>query len=76
MSDPIRLNPVPDAPAEARLPRNVEAEAALLGALMIDNRIVEDVQMTLGAQHFFEPLHGRIYEAILRLADRNMVAIR
>ena len=74
MSDPIRLNPVPETPAEQRLPRNVEAEAALLGALMIDNRIVEDVQMMLAAQHFFEPLHGRIYEAILRLADRNMVA--
>ncbi len=74
MSDPIRLNPVPDAPAEQRLPRNVEAEAALLGALMVDNRIAEDVQMTLAAQHFFEPLHGRIYDAILRLVDRNMVA--
>jgi len=74
MSDPVRLNPVADAPAEPRLPRNVEAEAALLGALMIDNRIAEDVQMTLGPQHFFEPLHGRIYEAILRLIDRNMVA--
>ncbi len=62
MSDPVRLNPVPDAPApnagEVRMPRNVEAEAALLGALMIDNRIAEDVQMMLGAQHFYEPLHG------------------
>jgi len=62
------------ADADSRMPRNVEAEAALLGALMIDNRIVEDVQMQLRAEHFFEPLHGRIYEAILKLADRNMVA--
>ena len=52
MSDPVRLNPVPDTPAEQRLPRNVEAEAALLGALMIDNRIAEDVQMMLAAHHF------------------------
>ncbi|HEY1124304.1 MAG TPA: replicative DNA helicase [Sphingobium sp.] len=74
MSDPVRLNPVPDAPAEPRMPRNVEAEAALLGALMIDNRIAEDVQMTLAAAHFYEPLHGRIYDAILKLVDRNMVA--
>jgi replicative DNA helicase len=56
------------------LPHNVEAEAALLGALMIDNRLVEDVQLTLRAEHFFEPVHGRIYDAILLLADRNMVA--
>ncbi|RZV53220.1 MAG: replicative DNA helicase [Sphingomonadaceae bacterium] len=56
------------------LPQNIEAEAALLGALMIDNRLVEDVQMKLRAEHFFEPLHGRIYEQILKLTDRNMVA--
>jgi replicative DNA helicase len=45
-----------------------------LGALMIDNRLVEDVQLKLKPHHFFEPLHGRVYEAILRLTDRNMVA--
>lgn len=56
------------------LPRNIEAEAALLGALLIDNRIAEDVQMKLRPEHFFEPVHSRIYEAVLRLLDRNMVA--
>jgi replicative DNA helicase len=62
---------LPDAPA---LPHNIEAEAALLGALMIDNRLVEDVQTRLKPDHFFEPLHARIYEAVLRMADRNMIA--
>jgi replicative DNA helicase len=56
------------------LPQNVEAEAALLGALMIDNRIVEDVQLKLQPHHFYEPLHGRIYEAILRMTDANRIA--
>ncbi|HMT43170.1 MAG TPA: DnaB-like helicase N-terminal domain-containing protein, partial [Chakrabartia sp.] len=63
-----------DTDVAQSLPHNVEAEAALLGALMIDNRLVEDVQLTLRAEHFFEPLHGRVYDAILLLADRNMVA--
>ncbi|MDP8994165.1 MAG: replicative DNA helicase, partial [Pseudomonadota bacterium] len=63
--------PAPDAPA---LPQNVEAEAALLGALMIDNRLAEDIQLRLRPDHFFEPLHGRVYEAILKLVDKNMVA--
>ena len=42
MAEPIRLMPSPagDTPV---LPHNVEAEAALLGALMIDNRIVEEI---------------------------------
>src|SRR5438309_1138270 len=60
--------------APPALPQNVEAEAALLGALMIDNRLVEDVQLKLKPLHFFEPLHGRIYEAILRLTDSNRIA--
>jgi replicative DNA helicase len=58
----------------ASLPQNVEAEAALLGALMIDNRLAEDIQLKLRPDHFFEPLHGRIYEQILKLVDRNMIA--
>ena len=56
---------VVEGPASS-LPQNVEAEAALLGALMIDNRLAEDVQLKLRPEHFYEPLHGRIYEQILR----------
>src|SRR4028119_33406 len=69
----IRLAEAP-APEAQSLPQNVEAEAALLGALMIDNRLAEDIQLKLRPDHFFEPLHGRVYEAILKLVDRNMVA--
>jgi replicative DNA helicase len=74
MAEVIRINEGAEPPATAQLPQNIEAEAALLGALMIDNRLVEDVQIRLKAHHFFEPLHGRIYDAILRLSDKNMVA--
>jgi replicative DNA helicase len=73
MAQPLALVD-PPAAAPAALPHNVEAEAALLGALMIDNRLAEDIQMKLRPDHFFEPLHGRIYDQILRLLDRNMIA--
>ncbi len=73
MADPIALVPAAAA-AEPRLPRNVEAEAALLGALMLDNRLAEEQLGKLRADHFFEPLHGRIYAAIVNLVDRNMIA--
>jgi len=74
MAEAYRIIP-PAGEAEApALPQNIEAEAALLGAMMIDNRLCEDVQVKLRAEHFFEPLHGRIYEQILRLVDRNMIA--
>ncbi len=47
------------------VPRNVEAEAALLGALMIDNRLTDGVG-ALEEAHFYDPLHGRIFAAIVR----------
>src|SRR4051794_32883236 len=73
MAEVLRIaEPVETGPTS--LPQNVEAEAALLGALMIDNRLVEDVQLKLQAHHFYEPLHGRIYEAILRMTDANRIA--
>lgn len=57
------------------LPHNLEAEAAVLGALLIDNRLVDDVQRILREDHFFDPVHGRIYQAIIRLVvDKNMIA--
>ena len=55
------------------LPANIEAEAAFLGALMIDNRLVEDVQLRLRPEHFFEPIHARIYDRIMQLLDRKAV---
>ncbi|MGZ8298373.1 MAG: DnaB-like helicase N-terminal domain-containing protein, partial [Allosphingosinicella sp.] len=42
----IRLAGAPE-PESSALPQNVEAEAALLGALMIDNRLAEDIQLKL-----------------------------
>jgi hypothetical protein len=41
---------------------------------MIDNRLIEDIQLKLRADHFYEPLHGRIFEQIRRLVDKNMLA--
>ena len=75
MAEPLRIvEPAPPGDPPTSLPHNIEAEAALLGAMMIDNRLAEDVQLKLRPDHFFEPLHGRIYESILRMIDRNMIA--
>lgn len=50
-----------------RMPRisNVEAEAILLGGLMVDNKQVADVSW-LAPDAFSEPVHGRIFKAIAR----------
>ena len=74
MAEIVRIAEPAPAAGTPSLPANVEAEAALLGALMLDNRLVEDVGLKLKPHHFHEDLHGRIYDAILKLTDKNMVA--
>jgi len=74
MAEVVRIADAGQPAGTPSLPSNIEAEAALLGALMLDNRLVEDVGLKLKPHHFHEPVHGRIYEAILKLTDKNMVA--
>ena len=61
-------------PTAAALPQNVEAEAAMLGAMMIDNRLADDLVDQLEPSHFFEPVHGRIFAAIRTLRSNDMLA--
>jgi replicative DNA helicase len=74
MAEIVRIADPAQPAATPSLPSNIEAEAALLGALMLDNRLVEDVGLKLKPNHFHEAVHGRIYESILKLTDKNMVA--
>ena len=46
------------------LPHNLEAEQALLGALMFDNAVFERLSDRLRGSHFYEPFHQRLYDAI------------
>jgi replicative DNA helicase len=63
----------PAGPAVRTLPANVEAEAAFIGAVLIDNRVIEELRAPLASVHFFEPVHARIYERIVQLLDRKAV---
>jgi replicative DNA helicase len=56
------------------MPHNMEAEQALLGAILEDNRIIEDFSDYLRANHFFVPVHQRIYDAIFKIIDRGQNA--
>ncbi len=60
--------------AGRKLPSNLEAEAAFLGAVLIDNRVIEELRTPIRPHHFFESLHQRIYEKILKTVDRNATA--
>lgn len=55
-------------------PQNLEAEQALLGALLSNNKAFERVSDFLAAEHFADPIHGRIFEAIRRRVENNALA--
>ena len=56
------------------LPHNDEAEQALLGAMLVNNEVANRVSAFVRPEHFFQPVHGRIYEAILGLIERGQIA--
>jgi replicative DNA helicase len=55
-------------------PTNIEAEQALLGALLSNNRAYDRVSDFLIPEHFADPINGRIYQAIVRRVEQGQVA--
>ncbi len=61
------LDLVPAGPAAnpiAQAPHNIEAEQALLGAILYDNAAYERLSDRLKAPHFYEPFHQRLFAAM------------
>ncbi|HQT66239.1 MAG TPA: replicative DNA helicase [Acetobacteraceae bacterium] len=55
-------------------PSNLPAEQALLGALLANNKAYERVSEFLAPEHFADPVHGRIFQAIARRAEAGQIA--
>src|SRR6201996_3348703 len=55
-------------------PANVQAEQALLGALLANNRAYERVSEFLAPEHFADPINGRIFQAISRRVEAGQLA--
>jgi replicative DNA helicase len=57
--------------ATGSTPQNAEAEASLLGALLIDSDAIVKIADNLSAHDFFDKRNQRIYEAILQLYENH-----
>ena len=55
-------------------PQNIEAEQALLGAILSNNRALEKVSEFLLPIHFAHPAHGKIYEACRTYIEQGRIA--
>ena len=65
----------PSAATQSRkVPHNLPAEQNLLGAIMLDNNVIERIDDRLRAEQFYDPLHGRIFSTMSRLIERGQLA--
>jgi len=70
----IRPN-TPDVGVETDvLPSNIEAEQQLLGAILTNNDVYDRVSSLVRAEHFFEPVHRRIYDIAAARIMKNALA--
>jgi replicative DNA helicase len=60
----LDLRPPHNDAGPAQMPSNLEAEQALLGALLYDNGAYERLSDRLTGGHFHEPFHQRLFTAI------------
>ncbi|MCE6951594.1 replicative DNA helicase [Cereibacter sphaeroides] len=65
--------PQPEKTPEA-LPHNIEAEQQLLGAILTNNDIFDRIASVIRAEHFFDPVHQRIFEIAAARIQKNALA--
>src|SRR5579885_746826 len=61
--------------AYRHVPYDIEVEQALLGAILVDNQALEKVSGTLKPEHFYDPLHQRLYEVMGATFERGGMVI-
>ena len=59
---------------ENKQPSNLEAEQALLGSILINNDIIDEVSTLISSNIFYDPAHVKIYEVIEKLNNKGMIA--
>ncbi|HEY4921896.1 MAG TPA: replicative DNA helicase [Xanthobacteraceae bacterium] len=62
-----RKQPAENTPLFRSAPHNIEVEQALLGAILVNNEAFYRVSDFLEPEHFFEPLHQKIYKDVSSL---------
>jgi len=56
------------------LPNNIEAEQSVLGSILLQNEIFDEISTLITSVNFYDPLHQRIFAAIENLIYKGMLA--
>ena len=80
LSRSTATSPAPHSAVATTAPHSVAAEQALLGAIMVNNKLYDDLQGAVLAEHFYVPLHAAIFEGLEALInkgrDANPITLR
>ncbi|MDC1092663.1 replicative DNA helicase [Pelagibacteraceae bacterium] len=60
--------------ADNTQPSNLEAEQALLGSILVNNDILDEISTIVNSNIFYDPAHIKIYEVIESLNNKGMIA--
>jgi replicative DNA helicase len=75
MNEIANLQPPASDVAALGVPHSIEAEQQLLGAILTNNDLFDRVAQILRAEHFYDPVHARIFEtAAARIAKNNLAS--
>ena len=66
--------PLPDKDEGPTIPFSIEAEQQLLGALLTDNGVYDRIQNIILGDHFYEPVHARIFDLCAERIKRSALA--
>ena len=56
------------------IPSNIEAEQHLLGSVLVNNDIIDEIANIINSEKFYDPIHIKIYEVIENLNTKGMIA--
>ena len=56
------------------LPNNIEAEQAVIGSILLNNEIFDEISIILSSKNFYDPFHIKIYGAVEKLIYGGMLA--
>ena len=75
MNEIANLQPPANDVAPLGVPHSIEAEQQLLGAILTNNELFDRVAQVLRAEHFYDPVHARIFEtAAARITKNNLAS--
>ena len=59
---------------DQEIPSNIEAEQNLLGSVLVNNDIIDEIASIISSEKFYDPIHVKIYEVIENLNNKGMIA--